>query len=68
MRVSEWLSHGIWRDASSGEEYEVNAGAAALVVEVPAHGVRMLLFDQPVNDPGLTTELDRLQRRKNPGQ
>lgn len=68
LQVSAWLSHGIWRDASSGEEYEVSADAADLAVDVAAHGVRVLLFDQPVNDPGLIDELDRLQRRKNPGQ
>ena len=64
MTVSTWLSHGNWRDAASGEQIEVDAGAAAVNVNVAAHGVRVLLFDQAVNDVALATELARLQRHK----
>jgi len=64
MTVSTWLSHGNWRDAASGEQIEVDAGAAAVTVNVAAHGVRVLLFDQAVNDVALATELARLQRHK----
>jgi cyclomaltodextrin glucanotransferase len=65
VKVSKWLSRGTWRDASSEEEYRVGALANELDFNVPAHGVRVLFFDQAVNDAGLVTELERLQHRKN---
>ena len=61
MQVSKWLSVGRWRDAFGGEVYEVSSDAPTLDLTVDAHGVRVLLFDAPVNDPELVAELDRLQ-------
>ncbi|MDH3337471.1 MAG: alpha-amylase family glycosyl hydrolase [Gammaproteobacteria bacterium] len=65
LQVSKWLSHGTWRGALTGAEYEVTESSAGLDIDVKAHGIRVLLFDRPVNDAGLITELDRLQRRRN---
>jgi cyclomaltodextrin glucanotransferase len=65
IKVSTWLSRGTWRDASSEEEFRVGARTNELDLNVPAHGVRVLLFDEAVNDAGLATELERVQRRKN---
>ncbi len=64
LEVSKWLSHGTWRGALTGAKYEVTESSARLDIDVKAHGIRVLLFDRPVNDAGLITELDRLQRRK----
>jgi len=65
IHISRWLSTGTWRDAMSGSEYSVDSADPELLIPVPAHGVRVLLFDQAVNDAALITELDRLQHRKN---
>ena len=59
IAVSRWLSSGEWRDAATGETYSVSGGALALAV--PAHGVRVLLFDAPNTDTGLAEHLARLQ-------
>ncbi|MDH3611761.1 MAG: alpha-amylase family glycosyl hydrolase [Gammaproteobacteria bacterium] len=64
IQVSKWLSRGTWRDAASGVEYKVQA-AAELDINVPAHGVRVLLFDNAVNDVALAAELVRLHQVKN---
>ncbi len=60
LPVTRYLSAGRWRDAQSGETFDVSADEARLVVEVPAHGVRVLLFDAPVNDAALAARLDSL--------
>ncbi len=61
FRVARWLSHGSWRDAVSGEIFIVDAGAPEITARVPAHGVRVLLLDAPVNDAALVARLDALQ-------
>ncbi|MDH3646759.1 MAG: alpha-amylase family glycosyl hydrolase [Gammaproteobacteria bacterium] len=61
FRVTRWLSTGAWRDAVSGDAFAVNADASVLQAEVPAHGVRVLLFDAPVDNVALAVELDALQ-------
>lgn len=61
MAVTEWLSTGAWRDAETGETYSVQSDDVSLELLVPAHGVRVLLLDQAVNNVDLMRELDRLQ-------
>lgn len=55
----KWLSDGRWRDAITGEVVEVGGGN--LTIEVPAHGVRVLFLDEPVDNAELIVELKRLQ-------
>jgi len=57
--IDRWLSAGLWRDASSGEQIEVKRGRAPLELSVPAHGVRVLLLDARNDDPRLLAELNR---------
>ena len=64
FRVSTWLSQGSWRDAFSGQVFDTNENSPDIVAAVDAHGVRVLLFDAPVNDPALAAELDRRQKRR----
>jgi glycosidase len=64
MRVSRWLSAGAWRDAVSGDVVAVSSGNPELTLSVAAHGVRVLLFDAPVNNAAFAAELDRLQTAK----
>ena len=59
--VSRLLSAGTWRDAFSGQPFNVAGDAAGLSVDVPAHGVRVLLFDQPTSNPRMLQRLDQLQ-------
>jgi len=64
FRISTWLSQGDWRDANSGEVFDVNEISPEIVATVDAHDVRVLLFDAPVNSSLLATELRRLQNFK----
>ena len=59
--VMRWLSTGTWRDAVTGEEFRVRNDDQSLVATVAAHSVRVLLFDEAVNNVRLMRELDRLQ-------
>ena len=59
--LSKLLSTGTWHDAFSGEPFVVSGDAAGLDIDVPAHGVRVLLFNQPVSNPDLLERLERLQ-------
>ncbi len=45
MTVADYLQPGEWRDGFSGQAVSVGD---ALEVEVPAHGVRVFFFDQPL--------------------
>ena len=45
---------GRWRDAFAGGTVELAGG---IDLEVPAHGVRVLLFDAPLTDPALRARL-----------
>ena len=60
LRVTKWLSAGVWRDAVTGEEFLVDARAPTIEAVVPAHGVRVLVFAAPNNNSALAAELDRL--------
>lgn len=67
--VSGLLSAGTWKDAFGGQPVVVDSDAASVHIDVPAHGVRVLLFDQPVSNPGMIERLDQLQlsaRRRTP--
>jgi len=67
--VTKRLSAGTWTDAFTGENFLVANDDARLPVGVPPHGVRVLLFDQPVTNARLLGELNRLHakaRRKMP--
>lgn len=69
VAVAELLSAGDWRDAFSGQYLEVGSDTATLNLQVPAHGVRVLLFDDPVSNPRLLRRLERLHvtaRRRTP--
>lgn len=55
--VDRYLSPGTWRDAAGGGTSKVWRGRS-LAVEVPAHGVRVLLHDGRTTDPALAAELD----------
>ena len=44
----------------SGERFDVTAEVPGLVLDVPAHGVRVLLFGEPNNNVELAVELARL--------
>jgi cyclomaltodextrin glucanotransferase len=52
------LDAGDWRDATGGETVAVRADVP-LALEVPAHGVRVLLRAGRIGDPALRAELDR---------
>ena len=49
---------GAWRDATGGNA-AVAVRGEPLALEVPAHGVRVLLQDGRIRDPGLRRQLDR---------
>ena len=61
--VTQRLSAGTWTDAFTGESFLVENDDASLSVSVPPHGVRVLLFEQPVTNARLLGELDRLQAK-----
>jgi len=63
ISVDRWLNTGDWRDAQTGERFEVSASSPSLSLGVPANGVRVLLFDGVVNNPELAQRLDKLQQR-----
>ncbi len=55
--IDRWLAAGEWRDAAGGEPVRVTGGKP-LEIEVPAHGLRVLLRDGRTADPALRAELD----------
>lgn len=61
MHVSDYLQAGTWRDAFSGERIQVGA---SLDLDVPAHGVRVLFFDQPLSRTDLRARLTESMARK----
>lgn len=58
--IDRWISAGAWRDASSGATVKVSGRGAALELDVPAHGVRVMLLDQRNTNRELVAELNRL--------
>lgn len=59
FKIDRYLSRGLWRDASGDERWQVASAGDGLAVEVPAHGVRVLLHEEPNDDPALVAELAR---------
>ncbi|MCG6117743.1 MAG: alpha-amylase family glycosyl hydrolase [Aquimonas sp.] len=54
IALGEHLQPGIWTDADSGETVEIGL---ELRIEVPANGLRVLLFNAPLSEPGLLAAL-----------
>jgi len=61
VHVSQLLSAGTWRDSLTGQAFHVDGDAASLSIDVPAHGVRVLMFDRPVSNRQMLQRLDQLQ-------
>ena len=61
--ISRFVNAGEWRDALNDTRYRVGDAESLEDLEVPAHGMRVLLLDGPVTHPLLIAELDRLQSR-----
>ena len=61
FEVTNGLSNGLWRDANNGEVFAIDAELPKMVVAVPAHGVRVMLFDAPINNAVFIGEMSRLQ-------
>lgn len=59
FEIGRYLSGGSWRDAWDGTAHAVAKAGGSLVLEVPAHGVRVLLRDGPNDDAALVAELER---------
>ena len=67
--VDDFVSAGSWRDALADAVIKVSASQPVLTATVGAHGVRVLLYDQPATNEALLNKLDALQvnaRRMNP--
>ena len=62
LQLSDYLQAGTWRDAFSGER--IQAGDV-LELDVSAHGVRVLFFDQALNRPDLRARLSEAMAHKN---
>ena len=61
IRVDDYLQAGTWRDGFSGNELKVGK---RLRIDVPAHGVRVLFFDQPLTHKDLRARLADSMARK----
>jgi cyclomaltodextrin glucanotransferase len=61
LSLSDYVQPGPWRDAFSGKR--INVGKQ-LRLEVPAHGVRVLLFDRPLTRKDLRARLADSMARK----
>ena len=61
IRVDDYLQSGTWRDGFSGNELKVGK---RLRIDVPAHGVRVLFFDQPLTRKDLRARLADSMARK----
>ncbi|TLY49692.1 MAG: cyclomaltodextrin glucanotransferase [Gammaproteobacteria bacterium] len=59
--VREWLQPGTWRDAFGEQQIEVGDH---LAIAVPAHGVRVYFYDQPLTRADLRTRLARAMADK----
>jgi cyclomaltodextrin glucanotransferase len=51
------LNEGVWQDAVTKENITVSAEQNALTLEVPAHGVKVLLLDEALSNPQLIERL-----------
>jgi cyclomaltodextrin glucanotransferase len=61
--VDALVQPGAWRDALDGSRVEIGQ---RIEVEVPAHGVRVLLRDAPVDAPALREVLRRRMQARAP--
>lgn len=61
VSVSNLVSTGGWRDAFSGQQFIVDNHRADLHIDVPAHDIRVLFLDEPVNNPRMLRRLEELQ-------
>jgi cyclomaltodextrin glucanotransferase len=61
LSVGEMLNRGQWHDAVTDVVVEVHDAGPDLVLTVAPHGLRVLLFNGPVNNPELASSLERLQ-------
>ena len=61
MQVSQFLQPGTWRDGFSGQALQVDQVLAA---EVPAHGVRVFLFDGALTRPDLLARLGQAMEKR----
>ena len=59
--VKDDVQAGEWRDAFDGRKVKVGNGIS---LEVPAHGVRVLFFDQPLTNEALRERLADAMARK----
>lgn len=62
IEVREYVQAGDWREAFSGGTTKI---VDAISLEVPAHGVRVLFFDQPLDNEALRKRLADSMSRKN---
>ena len=62
FNLSDLAIRGNWRNAVTGQEFDVERDKGRIYVKVPAHGVLVYLSDDPVTDPWLTLQLDGLMR------
>lgn len=63
VTVVRFLSSGRWVDAQTHEPLSVSADQALLNIEVGAHGVKVLLLNEPVNHVGLRATLEAQMAR-----
>jgi cyclomaltodextrin glucanotransferase len=61
ISVSDYLEPGEWRDAFAGDSQHVQD---RLEVDVPAHGIRVFLLDQPLTREDTRKRLAELMARK----
>lgn len=60
IELDKLLQPGRWKDAFDGKPLKLGTKAR---LEVPAHEVRVLLYDQPLTDPALRARLSDLMER-----
>ena len=66
LRVDRMLQPGRWTSRMTGTVHDIAQGAASFELEVPAHGVDVLVLDSPVTAPALIEALDAAQRGARP--
>lgn len=62
IEVKDYVQAGDWRDGFSGEAVKIGD---VVSLEVPAHGVRVLFFDKPLDRADLRARLADSMTRKN---
>ena len=59
VTVDRLLSSGDWVDIDTGDTFNLAEDAASFSATVPAHGLRVLVFNDVVNNPELIAILDK---------